>query len=77
MPIAKIHISLKEGRHGSTSSIPGTLTSWRTSATSYLIRKEYATARRYATEARSLAPDDLLIQPLGAMTEQAAPSADW
>jgi Flp pilus assembly protein TadD len=45
-------------------------------ATSYLITKEYETARRYATEARSLAPDDPLIQSLGAITEQAAPNAE-
>jgi Flp pilus assembly protein TadD len=43
-------------------------------ASSYLITKEYETARRYAMEARALAPDDPLIQSLDAMTERAAPA---
>jgi Flp pilus assembly protein TadD len=46
-------------------------------ATSYLITKEYESARRYATEARSLAPEDPLIQSLSAVTEQSAPDAEW
>jgi Flp pilus assembly protein TadD len=38
---------------------------------------EFELARRYAAEARSLAPDDPLIQSLGLVTEQVAPEADW
>src|ERR1700694_197690 len=46
-------------------------------ATSFLITGEYELARRYAIEARSLAPDDSLIQSVDAVTEQHAPDARW
>lgn len=42
-------------------------------ATNCLTTREYARAQRYASEARSLAPDDPLVQSLGVVTEQQAP----
>ena len=46
-------------------------------ATSCLTTGEYDLARRYATQARSLAPDDSLIQSLVTVTEEHAPGTGW